>query len=75
MGRIQGIKIRQQGFQMGGEIRIAPQIVKDVLSVCNDSRIGAEMEEDLTDGRPTQSAVGEGREDALQLQVTHALGV
>jgi hypothetical protein len=75
MGRIQGLEIRQQGFQVGGEIRIAPQIVKDILSVCNNSRIGAEMEEDITDGGPTQSVVGEGRKGALQLQVTHALGV
>jgi hypothetical protein len=60
---------------MGGEIWITPQIVKDVLSVCNDSRIGAEMQEDLTDGGPTQAAVSEGSEGGLQLQVTHTLGV
>jgi hypothetical protein len=75
MGRIQSLEIRQQDFQVGSEIRITPQIVKDVLSVCNDSRIGTEMEEDLPDGGPTQSAVSEGREGGLQLQVTHALGV
>jgi hypothetical protein len=75
MGRIQGVEIRQQAFQMGREIRIAPQIVKDVLAVGNDGRVGAEMEEDLTDGGPTQSAVGEGSKGALQFQVTHALGV
>jgi len=33
------------------------------------------MEEDLTDGGPTQSAVREGSKGGLQLQVTHALGV
>ncbi len=69
------MEIWQQGFQVGGEIWITPQIVQDVLAVCNDSRVGAEMEEDVTDGGPTQSAVSEGRKDALQLQVTHALGV
>jgi hypothetical protein len=54
---------------------MTPHIVKDVLAVGNDGRISAGMEEDLTDGGPTQSAVSEGREGALQLQVTHALGV
>jgi hypothetical protein len=69
------MEIRQQGFQVGGEIRMAPQILQDVLAVGNDSWIGAEMQEDLTDGGAPQAAVGEGCERALQLQVTYALGV
>jgi hypothetical protein len=60
---------------VGGEIRMAPQIVQDVLAVGNDGRIGAEMEDDLTNGGPPQAAVGEGCKRALQIQVTHALGV
>jgi hypothetical protein len=54
---------------------MAPQILQDVLAVGNDSWIGAEMQEDLTDGGASQAAVGEGCERALQLQVTYALGV
>jgi len=59
------MEIRQQGFQVGGEIRMTPHIVQDVLAVRNNGRIGAEMEEDLTDSGPTQAAVSEGREGAL----------
>ena len=54
---------------------MAPHIVQDVLAVRNNGRIGAEMEEDLTDGGPTQLAVSAGCKGSLQLQVTHTLGV
>ncbi len=75
VSRIKRIEVWQQGFQVCGEIWVVPQIVKKVLPVRDDGRGRAQMQKDLTDSGPPQSAVGESSDGALQSQVTHALGV